>query len=193
MDRYHIALFIHLLALIVAAGATAVTKLAAARLARAKTVGEMLEWHNTLSSAAKLFPLTLLAFVLTGGYMLSAAHVSVWSNGFIVAGIAGVILLGASGGYLAKKGNALKQVLEQIAEKGADQPAPKLVPPPLVAALPIVNTGIALAVVFDMVTKPTSIPIALGVVVIGIVLGALKGTRRPKLPAPVAAVSSASA
>ena len=40
-------------------------------------------------------------------------------------------------------------------------------------------TGLALAVVFDMVTKPASIPIALGIVAIGIVLGAAVGMRRP--------------
>lgn len=45
MDRYHIALFIHLLALFVAAGATATTNLAAGRLARAKAVADALDWH----------------------------------------------------------------------------------------------------------------------------------------------------
>jgi hypothetical protein len=35
--------------------------------------------------------------------------------------------------------------------------------------LPVANTGIALAVVFDMVTKPASISIAVGVVVIATV------------------------
>jgi hypothetical protein len=180
MDRYHIALFVHILAVMVAAGATAVTKLAATRRARSKTVGEVLDWHGVLSSASKLFPMCLAAFVLTGAYMLSVGRIGVRSNGFVVAGIVGVVLLGATGGYLGKNGNALRKMLEQLAaSKGADQPAPKLIPPPVVAALPLVNTGIAVAVVFDMVVKPTSVPIALGVVAIGIVSGAVKGMRRP--------------
>jgi len=181
MDRYHIALFIHILAVMAAASATAVTKLAASRRARAKTVGEVLEWHNVLASASKAFPICLAAFVVTGFYMLIAGHIAVWSNGFVIAGLAGVVSLFASGTYLGIKGNALKKVLEQIASKGADLPAPKLVPPQIVVALPLINTGLSLAVVFDMVTKPASITASLGVLVIGVALGAAKGMRRPAL------------
>ena len=70
MDRYHIALFVHIIAVMVAAGATAVSKLAVGRRARAKTVGEALDWHNVLAAASGVFPLCLAAFVLTGFYML---------------------------------------------------------------------------------------------------------------------------
>jgi len=178
MDRYHIALFVHLLAVVVAAGATAVTKLAATRGARARTVGEVLDWHNVLASTAKLFPICLAAFVVTGFYMLSVAHMAIWSSGFVVAGLVGVLLLFASGTFLGIKGNALKQALEHIAAKGADQPAPILAPPALVAALPLINTGISLGVVFDMATRPASIPVALAVLAFGAVLGAAMGMKR---------------
>src|SRR5882757_6320315 len=137
MDLYHIVLFLHIATLLVAAGVTAVTKLAVGRRARARTVGEALDWHNVLAAASKLFPLCLVAFVLTGSYMVSVTHVPM-SSGFVAAGLAGVVLLLASGVFLAIKGKALKQVLEGIAKNGADLPAPKLVPPPLVAALPAI-------------------------------------------------------
>jgi hypothetical protein len=65
-----------------------------------------------------------------------------------------------------------------MAKGGADQPAPKLLPPPLVATLPAINTGIALSVVFDMVTKPASVPVALGVVAVGIAISAVGAMRR---------------
>src|ERR1043165_4117161 len=102
---YHIALFIHIVALIVAASATAITKLAATRRARARTIGEVLDWHNVLSSASKAFPICLAAFLLTGLYMLSITHIAVWSTGFAVAGLVGVLLLFASGTYLGIKGD----------------------------------------------------------------------------------------
>jgi len=180
MYAYRIALFLHLVALILAAGATAVTKLAAGRRARARTIGELLEWHGTLMAASKLFPIALLVFLLTGGYMLSVSRIAVWSTGFIVAGLLGVALLFASGTFLGIKGNALKRVLEKLAAEGRDRPAPRMAPPMLVAILPVVNTGIALSVVFDMVTKPASIPVALAIVLVGVVLslgGALSGQR----------------
>lgn len=179
MDRYHVALFTHIVALIVAAYATAVTKLSVGRRASARTVGEAIDWHGVLMSTSKLFPICLFAFTITGAYMLSFAQPSVWGAGFVVAGLTGVVLLLVSGVFLAAEGNALQQVLEGIAQRGLDESAPKLVPPPIVAALPAINTGIAIAVVFDMVTKPASIPLALVVVVLGILLGATAYLRRP--------------
>lgn len=179
MDLYHIALFLHIVAVIVAAGATTVTKLAAGRRARARTVGEVLEWHNVLMSSSKAFPIVLAVFVLTGSYMLSRGQSSVWGSGFVVAGLVGVVLLFASGTYLGIKGKALGAMLEQMAAKGTDLPAPRLVPPPLLAALPLVNTGIALSVVFDMVTKPSSVVTALAIVGLGIALTAVVGMRKP--------------
>jgi hypothetical protein len=179
MDLYHIALYLHIVAVIVASAATAVTKLAAARRSRARTIGDVLEWHNVLMSTSKWFPIVLAVFVLTGAFMLSRGQASVWGSGFVVAGLVGVLLLFASGTYLGLKGKALGGFLQSIAAKGQDAPAPKLVPPAMVAMLPTVNTGIALAVVFDMVTKPVSVPIALGVVALGIAIGAVLGGRRP--------------
>lgn len=189
MDRYHIALFLHLLTLIVAASTTAVTKLAVSRRIRARTIGEVLEWHTVLMSASKTFPICLAAFVVTGSYMLSVANAHLWTTGFVVAGFVGVGLLLASGIYLSLKGKALKAVLENMAKAGLDNPAPKLVPSTLVAMLPVVNTGIALAVAFDMTTKPASISLALLVIAIGAGIGAASAIRRRRptsAPRPVA-------
>lgn len=188
MDLYPVAKYIHLLALFVAAGVTAVTKVAAGRRVRARTVGEALDWHKLLMSAAKLFPICLVALAITGGYMLSVLHVSM-SSGFIMAGVFAIVWLFASGAFLGIKGGALKTVLEGIAAKGADQPAPKVAPPAAVVVLPTINTGVALAVALDMVAKPTSIPIAFGIVAVGMVLGFLAAPKRPAtLPSQPVAV-----
>jgi len=178
MELYALAKYVHLLALVVAAGVTAVTKLAVARRARARTVGEALDWHVTLLSAARLFPLCLVVFLLSGGYMLSVTHAM--RSPFAISGLVGVVLLFASGTFLGVKGGALKKVLEGIAAKGADQPAPKMVPPASIAMLPTINTGIALAVALVMVVKPATVAVALGIVAAGIVLGALAAPKVPK-------------
>lgn len=183
MDLYPIAKYVHLVALFVAAGVTAVTKLAAGRRMRARTVGEALDWHNVLLSAAKLFPICLLVLAITGGYMLSVLHVPM-STGFIVAGVFGIVWLLASGAFLGIKGGAVRRALEGMAAKGADQPVPKMAPPAAVVLLPTLNTGVALGVALDMVAKPASISIALGIVAVGAVLGALAA---PKLPRAAAA------
>ncbi|HWJ15011.1 MAG TPA: hypothetical protein VNS10_14830 [Gemmatimonadaceae bacterium] len=167
MDTYHIALFLHIVALIVAASATAVTKLAVGRRIRARTIGESLEWLNVQISASAAFPITLAAFVITGSYMVSKGGPHAWASGFVVSGLVGVAFLLASGTYLGIKGKALKQVLEGMAKAGADRPAPHMAPPKLVAVLPLANTGVALGVVFDMAAKPASIALALGIVAAG--------------------------
>ena len=168
MDAYHVALFLHIVTLVVAAGATAVTKLAVNRRIRARTVGEALEWHEVLTSASRFFPTCLASFLVRGGYMVSVLGSRAWSTGFVIAGLVGATLLLGSGTFLGVKANALKQVLQRIADESPEAPAPKFAPPPLVAVLPIVNTGLALSVVFDMVTKPTSVAVALGVIALGV-------------------------
>jgi hypothetical protein len=179
MDSYHIALFVHLVTLIVAAGVTAVTKLAAARGRRARTIGELQEWHGVLMSAARLFPICLAVFTASGAYMLGVTHATVWSSAYVVAGLTGVVLLLASGAFLGAKARVFRDVLAGMARQGADRPAPKLVPPRLVTVLPAVNTGIALAVVFDMVTKPASVTVALAILAAGVALGAASALRKP--------------
>jgi len=188
MDLYPLAKYVHLVALFVAAGVTAVTKLAAGRRMRARTVGEALEWHSLLLSAAKLFPVCLLLLAITGGYMLSVLKVNM-SSGFIVAGVLAIVWLFASGAFLGSKGGALKRALEGMAARGADQPVPKMAPPAAVVLLPTINTGVALAVALDMVAKPMSLPLALGIVVVGAVLGAFaapKPRASAAAPQPVA-------
>ena len=191
MDAYHIALFLHIVTLIVAASATAVTKLAVGRRIRARTAREALEWHELLISTSKLFPICLAAFLLTGAYMVSVAGARAWSSGFVVAGLIGVTLLLGSGTYLGLKAKGLKIVLQTIASRAPDMPAPRLAPPPLVAMLPLVNTGVALAVVFDMVTKPTSILVALGVLAAGIVASGTAAWRQRPTPVVPAVAADA--
>ena len=187
MDRYHIALFLHIVTLVVAASVTAIVKLAATRRMRARTVGEALEWHNMMTSAAKLFPACLVSFTATGFYMLSFNGGAHFSVAYVDAGMLGVILLLASGTYLGVKASGLKRMLDGAAARDADAAPPRLIPPAAVRLLPVVNTGIALGVVFDMVTKPASIGVAFGIVALGAFAALVIGARQ----APSHASSSA--
>ncbi|HEY6828827.1 MAG TPA: hypothetical protein VI259_18335 [Gemmatimonadaceae bacterium] len=184
MDTYHIALFLHVVTLIVAASATAVTKLAVGRRIRAGTVADALDWHNVLVSTSRVFPICLASFVITGAYMVSFGGKHAWANGFVISGLVGVTFLLASGTYLGMKGRALKHVLEAIAAQGADRPAPRMAPPRLVALLPVANTGVALGVVFDMVTKPASIPVAIGAMALGAAISVGLSRRKPAAAIP---------
>ena len=189
MNAYRIVLFLHIVTLIVAASATAVTKLAVSRRIRSRTVSEALEWHDVLISTSKLFPICLACFLATGVYMVSVAGGRAWSAGFVIAGLVGIVLLLGSGIYLGTKAKGLRHGLASVANRTPDAPAPRLAPPPLVSMLPLVNTGVALALVFDMVVKPGSAGVALGVIAIGIGVGALLAWRQRPAAAPVRASS----
>jgi hypothetical protein len=191
MDAYHVSLFLHIVTLIVAVSATAVTKLAVGRRIQARTVREALEWHDLLISTSKLFPICLVSFFATGAYMVSVAGARAWLAGFVVAGLVGITLLLGSGTYLGVKAQGLRQLLASASSKNPDAEPPRLVPPRLVAILPVVNTGVALSVVFDMVTKPASIGVALAVIVIGIAVSVFAALRhRPSALRPKAAPTS---
>ena len=137
-------------------------------------------------STSKAFPICLAAFVLTGVDKTQPYDGQLWSTGFVVAGLVGAVFLLVSGVFLGAKGKALNRA-PRDGEKQRGQPAPRLVPPRLVAALPIINIGIALSVAFDMVTKPEA-RVALSDRR-RIALGAAMGIRRP---APVAEGARAS-
>lgn len=157
MDPYHIALFVHITALLAAVGAAALMELITSRRARSATVREALEWHTLAMKTSKTFPVAIAVLVLTGAYMLSAGGAQTWGAGFVSAGLTGAALLLAIGIFLSIKGKALKGRLEQLVDAAPDQ-APRQAPNSLIAALTRANHGIALGVVFDMATKPSAGP-----------------------------------
>src|SRR5690348_3942896 len=100
MDAYHAALFIHLLALLTAIGATSLMHFAHGRRDHATTAREKLPWHMMMMKTARTFPIALAILVLSGGYMVSQTFRD-WSLPFVMAGLTGVVLLFASGITLA--------------------------------------------------------------------------------------------
>lgn len=172
MDAYHLALFLHLLSLFAASAASAVTHLAEARLHRATSVREARQWHAVAGSAARTFPIVIVTLLLTGGLMVwRSGGVFAWSTGWVAAGVAGVIVLFLNGGVLGRHGGMLaRELARQAAERSAEA-APVIAPAPVAARLGWANTGIAIAVTFVMITKP-ALPVSLGLLVAGAVLGA---------------------
>lgn len=186
MDGYHLAKFVHVVNLLAAIAASAVIHLALLRRDRARTVGEMAEWHDLVLATSKVFPVALATFVLSGTYMIRAGALQVWSSGFVIAGLTGVVILLVNGIVLGTRGRGLKRRLDEAMRAGgAGEPAPALVHDVVTVTLPWVNLGIVLGVVFDMTNKPALGP-ALGVVGLAIVVSATAAwVRRPRAAADV--------
>jgi hypothetical protein len=155
MDGYHIALFLHLIALVAASAAAGLTHFTEGRYRAAATVAEARHWHELTGSVTKVFPIAVVALLATGGFMVGDGGVWSWSAGWVEAGIAGAVLLFVSGGVLGARGRATSRELARlVAEAKAGQaPAPRH--DPLVSVLSWMNTGLAIGVVFVMTTKPS--------------------------------------
>src|SRR4051812_10188000 len=100
MDAYHIALSVHLIALMCASGASALVHFAETRFQRADNPGEALQWLKFTGNVAKVFPIAVITLFLTGAYMTAMFGVWTWGAGFVQAGITAVVLLMASGATL---------------------------------------------------------------------------------------------
>lgn len=191
MDWYHVALFVHFIALVIAIAAASRVEFFFERRSKASTVRETLEWHRRLMATAKAFPIALVLLVLSGSYMVSTGTAQTWSAGFVTAGFTGVVLLLASGNFLSMKGRALARRLEQRIAGGEGENAPALPPALLPATLLRANFAIVVAVVFDMTLKPT-IADALGVLALAVaaaVVGSAVAFSRRKASATTAGIS----
>lgn len=189
MDAYHIALFVHVCALLAAIAASATLHLAVARRGSAPHVRESLEWHVFAMKTSRVFPIAIAVLVLSGGYMLSQTTAAAWSNGFVVAGLTGAVLLLACGIFLSVKAKALKSRLEQLVAQSPDEPL-RLPPNAVIQAVTRANLGIVLGVVFDMTTKPSTVE-ALSAVALGVVVLVVGGMVRDAARAGVKEATTA--
>lgn len=189
MDGYHTALFLHLIALVAASAAAGLTHFAEGRCRRAATATEALHWHEFTGSVAKVFPIAIVALLATGGFMVGDGGAWSWSAGWVEAGIAGAVLLFASGGVLGARGRATGRELARLVAEAKAGDAPALRHDPLVSVLSWMNTGLAIGVVFVMTTKP---PLggALLVLAVAAAAGATLGAPRKRAEGLSAEISA---
>ncbi len=179
-NGYHIALFIHFLALVAASAAAAIVHFADGRSSRAATADEALQWHDLVDAAAKVFPVAVLTLFATGGFMMYEAG-WMWSSGWIGAGALGADTLAVVGRILGVRGAVRRREIVRAREESRPVPAGHA----LDEALAWGNTGMAIAIVLVMVTKP-ALPAALLWLVVGLAAGngvGLRFSRRAHAPA----------
>jgi hypothetical protein len=172
MDAYHIALYIHFLALISAACASSLAHFAHSRAARAESPREMGQWLAFTGKVARTFPIAIVTLLLTGGYMTSATGLWSWSLGWVQAGATGAVLLFVAGATAGIRGKATGAKLRDLAASGYTQADLDACHDPVGHAISWMNTGLALSIVFVMTTKPAGVG-AFGALLVGAVAGVL--------------------
>jgi hypothetical protein len=170
---YRIALLLHLCALISAVVASALGHTGGARAARARRLGDVLQWMRTGKRVAIVFPVSVLVFLLTGAYMIQVSGAWSWKAGWIIDGIIGAVLLLILGRVIGGRQKAYGKRLAAYAKIHSPEALPlPLDPVPHVLAW--VASGIALGVVCVMTIKPELIG-GLALIVVGAVAGAIVG------------------
>jgi len=183
VPAYSIVLYVHLLALLLATGASAVAFYAALQLRGATSPGEVARWARVVKAVVPAFPIATLLLLGSGAYLTQVGWG--WTTPWIDAGIAGLALLVANGsGLESARGRALER---EVRTAGMTEQARALLRDPLAWSAKMNTFTLMLAIVFLMVVKPAALGSGLALVV-ALVLGpvcAVPFWRSGDRPAPV--------
>lgn len=150
MNAYSIVLFVHLLALLVAAMASAVAFYAALQLRNARTLPDIARWGRVVGAVTPAFPVASLTLLGSGAYMTQDQWN--WTTPWIDAGVAGLALIAVCGaGVEASRGRTLKR---ELMTAGMSPRARRLQRDPYAWSAKMTTLTLMLAIVFVMVTKP---------------------------------------
>jgi hypothetical protein len=166
LGAYSIALYLHLISLLVATVAASLATYAALQLRASTGVEEALRWIRLTGRVVPAFPLASIGLFATGAYMTAALWT--WLTPWIDASVAGLVLIVLLGsGVEAQRGRALRAELEHA---GFSERARSLIRDPLAWSAKGATLALALAVVFDMTVKPAAVA-SVAAIVAGFVVG----------------------
>jgi hypothetical protein len=150
MHAYSLALYIHLLSLILAVATASLVTFASLQLRIAETPAEIGRWGSLIHKVVPAFPVSAIGLFATGAYMTQ--HLWSWSTPWIDSAIAGLVLIVVLGdGIDASRGRQLKQ---EVIANGLSGRARKLVRDPLGWSAKVTTLTLTLAVVYVMTLKP---------------------------------------
>ena len=180
MSGYSIALFLHLVGVLVLFANIGLEQTGLRQLRNAPSLAQVREWMLLLRRLRRFDGPAAIVILVSGGYMVGhgAGH-----HAWVVAGIAGMVLMAVLGAGVGRPrfvaiGKALPTtegaVPPSLRERRED---------PVLRVTAATRAALGLAVVFDMVIKPEALG-ALSVFVIALVIGAataLRGARQLEL------------
>jgi hypothetical protein len=153
MNTYGLVVFVHLMALLAAISAGAISHLAESRMQSADSVETLRPWARLLGRLGKVFPVALLVLLGSGAYLVHRSWS--WSSGWVDVSIVGVALLFASGGGLVRaRGVALRRALMAAPQGAVPAEVRRLLDTHPARLASWMNTGLAIGIVFAMAVKP---------------------------------------
>jgi hypothetical protein len=152
MNGYAVALFFHLLSVLLAAVAASLTTFAAVRVRGAGSPEEAAQWLVVSEKAVRAFPVAVFGLLITGTYMTHQRWA--WSVPWIDAALVGLALLVVLGtGIQRSRAVALKH---ELVSSGMSLRARRLLRDPVAWTAKMVEITLVISVMFVMTVKPTA-------------------------------------
>ena len=184
MDKYHVALYIHFVSLLIGIGAASVLTVCAFQLRAARTLADAGPWGRVAAKVGRLFPIAILGLFGSGAYMTS--DLWTWDTGWIEVGIAALVVLAIQGPLVAERSG--KKVAQALMANGPGELRGDALRKTRYLPLwwaEMSAIGLVLAIIWNMTTKAglgSSIAAAVGGYAVGVAL-ALLLTRQPSTEA----------
>ena len=184
MDKYHVALYIHFVSLLIGIGAASVLTVCAFQLRAARTLADAGPWGRVAAKVGRLFPIAILGLFGSGAYMTS--DLWTWDTGWIEVGIAALVVLAIQGPVVAERSG--KKVAQALMANGPGELRGDALRKTRYLPLwwaEMSAIGLVLAIIWNMTTKAglgSSIAAAVGGYAVGVTL-ALVLTRQPSTEA----------
>jgi hypothetical protein len=173
LDTYHVVLYIHLLSLFVGIGAASVLLVCLFQLRGAHELTDAIPWGSVAGKTGRLFPIAILGLFGSGAYMTS--DVWTWDTGWIVVGIAALVVLGLQGPLIAERsGKKLEHALRENGPGPLGEHARTMCRYWGLWMVEFSAIGLVLGVVWNMTTKPGT-GASIAAAVIGYAVGASLG------------------
>jgi hypothetical protein len=152
MNGYDVALFLHLLSVLLAVVAASLTTFAAVHVRGAGSAEEAAQWLVVSEKTVRAFPVAVLGLLITGTYMTHQRWA--WSVPWIDAALVGLGLMIVLGtGIQRSRAVALKR---ELTSSGMSPRARRLLRDPVAWTAKMMELMLVIAVVFVMTVKPTA-------------------------------------
>jgi predicted integral membrane protein DUF2269 len=176
-----VVLVLHLLSMVALLGTIAVFGTCYLRIRAADTLTEASPWARLADQAGWGFPPAILALFATGAYLTS--HAWEWSTPWIVASIAGLLLVTLQGPIVGgPRSGALKKALDENEPGALDETTRRLARDTTLWIVLCANPGVVLGIIWDMTVKPGAAG-AIAALVAGYALGVAAAFFLAKKPA----------
>ena len=153
MNGYPLALFVHLLSLLLAVVASSLATLAALRLRTVATVAEARSWLALVRRVVPGFPIAGVGLLASGAWMTHAEWR--WSLAWIDAALVGLALIVALGNGV--EATRIRAFEREFASAGLTPRARRLARDPLFWTAKATTLTLVVAVVFVMTVKPAAL------------------------------------